>query len=117
MAQVEKEVGHLLHGRPRDVLSMGCWSTVANFMDHDEALPLLIAAEWDQINFIFEATTHRLFADKSFHAPTQWLPHVDQFENEAFLAVVGLGYSMTRGSVLGHKPHIFFPFTMPFSIS
>lgn len=83
---------------------MGCWSAATSFMDHHEALPPLTATEWDQKNIIFKANSHQLTADKSFHVPAQWFPHISQFRDEAFLAAVGLGYSMTKGSVLGHGP-------------
>ncbi|XP_056691732.1 uncharacterized protein [Spinacia oleracea] len=76
---------------------MSRWNRKANYMDRDEPLPPLTAEEWDQIMVLFKANTHHLTVDKTFHVPAEWLPHISQFRNEAFLAAVGLGYSMTRG--------------------
>ncbi|XP_056684999.1 uncharacterized protein [Spinacia oleracea] len=83
---------------------MSRWNCDANFMDRDEPLPPLTAEEWDQIMVLFRANTYHLTVDKSFHVPAEWLPHISQFRNEAFLAAVGLGYSMTRGCMPIYVP-------------
>ncbi|XP_056694812.1 uncharacterized protein [Spinacia oleracea] len=83
---------------------MSRWNCNANFMDRDEPLPPLTAEEWDQIMVLFRANTYHLTVDKSFHVPAEWLPHISQFRNEAFLAAVGLGYSMTRGCMPIYVP-------------